>query len=588
MAHECFEDHNIAEFLNQHFISIKVDREERPDIDSVYMKVCQAFTGSGGWPTSIFMTPEQFPFFAGTYFPPRSQHGMIGFYDLIVQITEKWEHSREELLHSAKSFAEHLKVEEAQCKTVTPSVIEQAVTLFSKTFDEEFGGFGLAPKFPSPHNLLFLMYYSKLHHDKKALDMVKTTLNQMRRGGLFDQIGFGFSRYSTDRLFLVPHFEKMLYDNALLILAYSAAYALTNDPLYLDTAQKTAFYLIREMKSPEGAFFSAQDADSSGIEGKYYLFRYDEITNLLGERTGKAFNRYYSITPQGNFEGENIPNLLNTPKMEHQFDSYLPLLYEYRRNRMDLYLDDKILTSWNALTICAFSLLYRVSRDPHYLSAAKNTESFIQSNLWEHHTLFSGYRKGIRLGPGFLDDYAFYAAALISLYKATLEKKYLDLAERICLTAKERFYDKENGGYFLSGSDQERLIFTPKETYDGAIPSGNSAMAYNLVQLSQITEKEIWKKEAEHQLSFLAGAAKEYPAGNSVYLIALLLYLTPPDKITAVLSDPQTFQSLLLQMPLLAHVTILQKPTKEYTLLGDQTTFYVCKGHTCLPPSHTL
>lgn len=418
--------------------------------------------------------------------------------------------------------------------------------------------------------------------------MVKTTLNQMRRGGLFDQIGFGFSRYSTDRLFLVPHFEKMLYDNALLILAYSAAYALTNDPLYLDTAQKTAFYLIREMKSPEGAFFSAQDADSSGSEGKYYLFRYDEITNLLGEATGKAFNRYYSITPQGNFEGENIPNLLNTPKIDPQFDSYLPLLYEYRKNRMDLYLDDKILTSWNSLTICALSLLYRVNRDPHYLSTAKNTESFIQTNLWEHHTLFSGCRKGIRFGPGFLDDYAFYAAALISLYKATLEKKYLDLAERICLTAKERFYDKENGGYFLSGSDQERLIFTPKETYDGAIPSGNSAMAYNLVQLSQITEKEIWKKEAEHQLSFLAGAAKEYPAGNSVYLIALLLYLTPPDKITAVLSDPHAFQSLLLQMPLLAHVTILPKPTKEYALLGDQTTFYVCKGHTCLPPSHTL
>ena len=311
MAHESFEDQEIADILNKNFVSIKVDKEERPDIDSIYMAVCQAFTGSGGWPTSIIMTAEQKPFFAGTYLPKISRYGMIGLRELLLTVQEKWQNDRETLLRSANQITKILNKNQVQWSKADEKILYDAVQLYEKGYDETFGGFGDAPKFPSPHNLLFLMKHHKNTGHREALEMAEKTLVQMYKGGMFDHIGYGFCRYSTDPYFLVPHFEKMLYDNALLILAFCMAYEITENPFYKDVSEKIAFYILTEMTSKEGGFFSAQDADSQGVEGKYYVFEPQEIIKLLGEKEGESFNSYYDITEKGNFDGKSIPNLLH-------------------------------------------------------------------------------------------------------------------------------------------------------------------------------------------------------------------------------------------------------------------------------------
>ena len=490
MAHESFEDKEVAELLNQYFISIKVDKEERPDIDSIYMSVCQAFTGSGGWPTSIFMTPEQKPFFAGTYFPKTNKYGRIGFRELLLQIHEKWKADRKWLLQSAEEVISVLNREEAVERDVNEQLIATAYELYQRAFDDKFGGFGQAPKFPTPHNLLFLMRYYEKSKDTNAMKMVEKTLLQMYRGGMFDHIGGGFSRYSTDIYYLVPHFEKMLYDNALLVLAYCKAYQLTKKPIYCEVAEKTASYILREMTSPEGGFYCAQDADSEGVEGKYYLFKPSEIISVLGEEAGKKFNEYFDITENGYFEGENIPNLLGNHQLSETMESHLPVIYEYRKKRYALHLDDKILTSWNGLMIAAMCHLYRVSKNRVYLEAAIKAQQFIMNRLCEDGTLYVSYRENRRSGKGFLDDYANEIFALLALYEATLEGVYLERAREFCDKVIGEFYDEAQGGFFLYGKENEQLIIRPKETYDGAVPSGNSMMAYNLVWLHYLTGEE--------------------------------------------------------------------------------------------------
>ncbi|MBE6904631.1 MAG: thioredoxin domain-containing protein, partial [Ruminococcaceae bacterium] len=412
MAHESFEDERVAQLLNKYFISIKVDREERPDIDSVYMSFCQAFTGSGGWPMSIFMSWDKKPFFAGTYFPPQSRYGMPSFSDIVKAIAAEWCTNRSRLLKSSEKIIKHLKqASYVQSSQKDEHLIEKAVQFFSDTFDSSNGGFGSAPKFPTPHNLLFLMLFSKTSNDKNALEMAEKTLIQMRKGGIFDHIGYGFSRYSTDEKFLVPHFEKMLYDNALLIVAYSAAYSLTNNSVYLDTAKKTAEYILREMTSNDGGFYSAQDADSEGVEGKYYLFSQKETSDLLGQMA-KSFNMCFDISEKGNFEGKNIPNLLKNDEIPTGFEEELKKLYDFRKNRVLLSLDDKILVSWNSMTIAAFCMLYRVSKKEKYLNAAKKAQSFIEKNMCQSLQLYTSFREKRSTVKGFLEDYAFYICAL--------------------------------------------------------------------------------------------------------------------------------------------------------------------------------
>lgn len=587
MAHESFEDKEIAELLNRYFISIKVDKEERPDIDSIYMSVCQAFTGSGGWPTSIFMTAEQKPFFAGTYFPRVMKGGMIGLRELLVAIHEKWENDRESLLQQSDEIVAHLNRTDAPSGAADIRICHSAVAIYERIYDKKNGGFGHAPKFPTPHNLLFFFHYYERYGNSQCLEMAEHTLMQMYRGGMFDHIGFGFCRYSTDKKFLVPHFEKMLYDNALLILAYCKAYAVTKKTLYLEIAEKTADYILREMTAPEGGFYSAQDADSEGEEGKYYLFTPDEIMNVLGQKDGDEFNQHFGISREGNFEGRNIPNLLNSDPADRYFESFLPRLNNYRKKRYSLHLDDKILTSWNGLMIAAMCELYLVSGKYHYLNTAKNADVFIQNNLCENDTLFVSFRAGKRGAIGFLDDYAGYIFAQLALYKATLEREYLERASRLCDKAVSDFGDNA-GGFYLYSNDSEELILRPKETYDGAIPSGNSLMAYNLVRLSFLTSDDKYRSMAERQLDFLAADASQYPPGYAMFLTALLEYTDPPMKVTVVPDEQTNRNDLRLTVPSDAVVTLLLQPTDEYPLKNGKTTFYVCRDHSCMLPVNDL
>ncbi len=602
MAHESFENTATAEILNRYFIAVKVDREERPDIDSVYMSVCQAFTGNGGWPMSIFMTWDKRPFLAGTYFPVRSQYGMPGFSHVLYAVADQWNSGRSGLLRSADQIISHLKQAgsgdihsnkntDTDNQAVCEDLPKLAVKLFSDSYDSIYGGFGNAPKFPAPHNLLFLTLYAEQNDRPDVLEMVERTLVQMRKGGIFDHIGFGFSRYSTDRYFLAPHFEKMLYDNALLIMAYAAVYDVTQNRFYLDTAEKTAQYVLREMTAPDGGFYSAQDADSEGEEGKYYTFRPDEVTAVLGMKKGKRFAQAFDITAGGNFEGVNIPNLLKNDDPDDAlndalsggFREELQKLYDYRRDRFRLHLDDKILTSWNSMMIAGLSVLYRVSRNREYLQAAVNAQLFIERNLNQSQGLCTSWREGKCSANGFLDDYAFYTAALTELYHSTLDSDYLEKAERFCQEAVKRFAGDKNGGFYLSDPGRTELFMNPKETYDGAVPSGNSVMTYNLIRLYQLTEKQEYKALAERQLQYMSYQAQGYLTGHSMFLLAKLMYDNPPERIVIVLKNASELEKIKERLPLLANVTIVSE-SKAYPLLNDSTTYYVCKDHVCHAP----
>ena len=584
MAHESFEDLEIADILNKYYVSIKVDKEERPDIDSIYMAVCQAFTGSGGWPTSIFMTAEQKPFFAGTYFPKTARYGSIGFKELLLIIHQKWKNERDALVDSADKITAALNQHHVAASQAEGTLLDTALRWYEQNFDASFGGFGGAPKFPTPHNLLFLMQQYEKQGNRPALNMAEITLQKMYAGGLFDHIGYGFCRYSTDRYYLVPHFEKMLYDNALLILAYCKAYELTGESFYLEVAKKTASYILDEMTSPKGGFYSAQDADSDGEEGKYYVFTPEEIIELLGQADGTAFCERFGITKTGNFEGKSIPNLLHAKDLtDERFDCFLPTLRDYRRGRTRLHTDDKILTAWNALMIAALCRLYRCSRDHRYLEAAKKAQGFIENSLFSQDTLYVSFRDG-KLGEhGFLDDYASYIFALLSLYDATLEETFLRRAMQLTRETVTQYYDSEHGGFYLSGRDNETLLFRPKECYDGALPSGNSLITYVLVRLNALLPDYSTENILNKQLAYMAGEAEQYPAGFSMFLMALSDFLEPSLLVTVV-SNGEDLSDLPFVLPSDAIVKVLERPLQEYKLLNNETTFYVCRKCSCLPP----
>ncbi|MDD4124355.1 MAG: thioredoxin domain-containing protein [Eubacteriales bacterium] len=590
MAHESFEDDETARLLNEYFISIKVDKEERPDIDSIYMSVCQALTGSGGWPMSIFMTPDKKPFYAGTYFPKESRYGMTGFNNLLKIIHEKWESGRKQLSESSDRIVAALN----RADTVRAEIknegdlIQTAVKHFRNSYDKKYGGFGNAPKFPAAHNLWFLMTCYEKSCGDDALEMAEHTLERMYLGGLFDHIGYGFSRYSTDRYFLVPHFEKMLYDNALLIIAYCKAYRITKKKLYLDIAEKTAFYILREMTSPEGGFYSAQDADSDGEEGKYYVFKPFEIISLLGEKEGEAFNRCFGIDEKGNFEGKNILNLSDKSRLDGVIEHLIPKVYEYRTKRAKLHLDDKILTSWNSLMITAMCRLYRETENIAYLKTAKKAQSYIENHLSEGNALYVSRRGEAKGAAGFIDDYAYYIHSLLSLYEAACDVSYLKKAELFCERALSDFFDYNTGGFYLYGKSHEKLILHPKETYDGAMPSGNSIMAYNLVRLFYITHDKKTEEALKKQMAFMSAEAGDYPAGHAMFLTAFSDYANPPQTVTAVVQNASDIARLPFVVSPDSVIRLLNKPADEYVLLHGKTTFYICRDYACLPPVNDL
>ncbi|MGI6050222.1 MAG: thioredoxin domain-containing protein, partial [Acetivibrionales bacterium] len=607
MERESFEDNEVAEVLNESFISIKVDREERPDIDTIYMNVCQTLTGSGGWPLTIIMTPDQKPFFAGTYYPKNDKMGLQGLLSILEAVKKGWSNNREVLLNSGETIMEYVSQEQKQGYVgLSDKTLHEAFNLYSRYFDPVFGGFGHAPKFPTPHNLMFLLRYWKKTGEPKALEIVEKTLDSMYRGGIYDHIGFGFCRYSTDRRWLVPHFEKMLYDNALLAITYSEAYLATKKEEYAHIARDILDYILRDMTSSEGGFYSAEDADSEGVEGKFYLWDYDEVEAVLGQEEGRAFSSFYNITHKGNFEGRNIPNLINNHlPYEHidRFNSSRMKLFNHREGRIHPFKDDKILTSWNGLMISAMALAGRTLQDNRYTNTAINSVRFIFENLLrDDGRLLARYREGEAGIIAYLEDYAFLIQGLIDLYETTYDSQYLKKALDLSEDVIQLFWDDENGGFYLYGSDGEQLITRPKEIYDGAIPSGNSVMALNFIRLGRITGKFEFEERADKILQCFSSSIASHPIAYAYSLMALLYGSSESQEIVIlskkeeeakpfidiINSDFRPFTVSLLYMTgdeeLLENAPFIESYIKSYQASDENTLAYICEKGACKAP----
>lgn len=535
MERECFEDEDVAKVLNENFISIKVDREERSDIDSIYMTFCQAYTGSGGWPLTIIMTPEKKPFFAGTYFPKESKYGRPGLIELLDSIYDMWSKDKKRLINYSLEMIDQIKreteIEIDENNKINESVIKETIESLKQFFDKRYGGFSRVPKFPTPHNMYFLLEYYIKTEDEKALNMVEETLKHMYKGGIFDHVGFGFSRYSTDEKWLVPHFEKMLYDNALLSLIYTKTYEITGKELYKRIAEKIYTYMINNMISPEGGFYSAEDADSEGIEGKFYVWDIEEIEKVLGKQDGKTYCELYGITERGNFEEKNIPNLINrdieklelNENLKEQLEKMRAKLYDYREKRIHPFKDDKTLTSWNGLAIASFAYGGRIFNNQSYIEISERAADFILKRLIrDDGRLLSRYREGESAYAAVLEDYAFVIWGLIELYKANSQYKYQEKCIYLHDQMMKLFWDEKQGGLYLYGLDSEELIVRPKELYDGAIPSGNSVATFNMLRLYDITDDTKFKQFAERQFKAFGTTAKRNPIAYTHFITAYI------------------------------------------------------------------
>lgn len=600
MAHESFEDETVAQAVNAAFLPVKVDREERPDVDAVYMAACLAMNGSGGWPLTVLLTPDQKPFWAGTYLPKDQ------LLHLLRKAARLWREDRAGVLATGDTLTAHLQ-QEGQARPGTPSreLVRQAVSQFAQSYDERWGGFGAAPKFPTPHNLIFLLRYAQLAKEEHAREMALHTLNNMYRGGLFDHVGGGFSRYSTDQHWLVPHFEKMLYDNALLALAYTEAFQHTRCPIYGKITRRTLDYVLRELSGPQGGFCCGQDADSDGVEGKYYALTPDELAQALGGVDGLRFCQWYGITPEGNFEGKSIPNLLGQSQFDQDPEDMAALreqMYAYRLSRTALHRDDKVLTAWNGLVMAALARAGLVLDEPWYLDAARQTAEFLAEKLTTSDgRLLARWRDGDAAHPGKLDDYAFLAYGLLELYSATFDASYLTRAVGLADCLLKLFFDGERGGFYPYASNGEQLLTRTKEAYDGAMPSGNSIAALVLFRLSRFTGEMRWREAADLQLSWLAGAAEGYPAGHSFAMLACLEELWPTaELVITAQKPPEELRGFLREAPRLG-LTVLVKTqenagtlaalapfTKDYPIPAQGAQYYLCQGGACAQPVDSI
>ena len=553
MEHESFEDDDVAALMNDTFVSIKVDREERPDIDNIYMTACRMMTGSGGWPLTIIMTPDKKPFFAATYLPKESRYGRAGMLELIPKVQEVWKTKRADLEQNAEEVIAALN----SAQTISgldpgESVLRAAYRQYQQSFDSENGGFGRAPKFPSPHNLLFLLRYWKRTGENKALEMVEKTLTEMRRGGIYDHVGYGFHRYSTDASWLLPHFEKMLYDQALLIMAYTELYLATGKDEYKQTAEEIATYVLRDMTDPDGGFYSAEDADSEGEEGKFYVWSEQEIRDILTDDEAKLFIDIYTITLDGNFKeqstgratGDNIPHIRESWEnlagrydmpvidLKNKTRKALDKLFKIREKRVHPYKDDKILADWNGLMIAALAGAGRAFDEPEYLHAAKKSADFILGNMrTAQGRLSHRFREGQAGIPGHIDDYAFMVLGMIELYQSTFEIEYLEKALEINEEMIGHFRDEKSGGFYFTADDAEQLLVRQKEFYDGAVPSGNSVAAYNLIRLARLTGRTEFEEMSADIFRSVSGTLQGSPTANSFLLAALDFALGPSAEI---------------------------------------------------------
>lgn len=618
MERESFEDAEVAQIMNQHFVAIKVDREERPDVDQIYMNVCQALTGSGGWPLTIIMTPDQKPFFAGTYFPKKTRFGRMGLVEVLQDLTGKWNQDRNRVVTASEQILHHLRPQPkpASVREVTADLLDQAVRAFSEGFDGEYGGFGNAPKFPTPHNLMFLTRYAHLQQRPDVLNMVEQSLQSMYQGGIHDHVGFGFSRYSTDKKWLVPHFEKMLYDNALLVLAYAEAYQVTADPLYKSIVEDVLTYILRDMADPEGGFYSAEDADSEGIEGRFYVWSVDEVREALESEEDVQFAiQYYGMSELGNFEGNNIPHRIDSSvghgsgkhgdeqgSRGQRVERIRRRLFEYREQRIHPHKDDKILTAWNGLMIAALSYAGRVFDEPRYNEAAERAMRFVLERLQRADgRLLARYRDGDAAHLGYVDDYAFLIWGLIELYETNFQTTYLKTAVELQKQMLDLFWDAQEGGFFLYGEDGERLILRPKEIYDGAMPSGNSVAALNLLRLGRITGDSFFEERAQELLHAFSSHVEAYPAGYSFFLMAVQFALGPTKEIvlTGNLTDTRMDPMITaVQKAYLPDAVVVFHPSgwdheeiehiapyvKDQLPIEGKTTAYICENYVCRLP----
>ncbi len=627
MEKESFEDEEVAQLMNDAFVSIKVDREERPDIDGIYMSVCQMITGSGGWPLTIAMTPDKKPFFTGTYFPKHNRFNRIGMMELIPKLKSVWINQKDEVLKSADEIAASLSKQNfiSDKVEIDDTILDKAYQELLKRYDETHGGFGNAPKFPSPHNLIFLLRYWKRKTEPKALEMVEKTLTEMRYGGVYDHIGFGFARYSTDQQWLVPHFEKMLYDQAMLVMAYTETYLATKNKFYRTTAEEILEYVLRDMTHPEGGFYSAEDADSEGEEGKFYLWNADELRNVLDKDEYSFAIKVFNVSDNGNWTdeskgmmtGTNILHLKKSSKelaeefnvSEEQFSKKLDLirkkLFDYRVKRIHPHKDDKILTDWNGLMISAFAKAAQAFNNNQYADAAEKSYSFIEKYLTDKdEKLMHRFRDGESGLPAHIDDYAFIISALIDLYETTFDIKYLKRAVELNEILSKDYGDQYNGGFYFTSSSSEKLITRQKEVYDGAIPSGNSIALLNLIKLSRFTSDLKYENKAAELVKYFSGYISRSPSAFCMFMCGLDLLFSPSIEIVIVseLKDNLAINAIELIRNIFNpnKVVVLKSDnnhkdfaallsfTNDMNMKENNTTFYVCRDYKCNQPVNTI
>jgi len=626
MERESFEDAEVAALMNDSFVPVKVDREERPDLDHVYMTVCQMMTGSGGWPLTIIMTPDKRPFFAATYIPKENRFGRTGMMELIPRIDMVWKTRRGDVLESAGSITEALRhlEKEDHGEELTREVLDRAFQELAERFDSAYGGFSGAPKFPSPHNLSFLLRYWKRSGKGEALAMVEKTLQELRRGGIFDQVGFGFHRYSTDKEWLVPHFEKMLYDQAMLAIAYLEAYQATNNEFYADTAREIFTYVLRDMRSSEGAFYSAEDADSEGVEGKFYLWTEDEIREVLPGEEADLVIRAFRVRGGGNFRdeatgkmtGNNIFHLgrpdseieteLKDEQGKRKFDLARTKLFDAREKRIHPHKDDKILTDWNGLMIAALARGGQVLGEEKYALAASTAARFIMREMRTGEgRLLHRYRDGDADITANADDYAFFIWGLIELYEATFDANHLKSAIFLSADMLAHFWDPNRGGFYFTPDDGEDLIVRKKEIYDGAIPSGNAVAMHDFLRLARITGRAEYEEKASGIMKAFSGQVKSFPSGYTQFLCSLDFALGPSYEV--VVAGPSGEDETMRMLRALRtrfvpnHVVILRPSDRDssqiegiaefirlHEPLDGKATAYVCLDRACRVPTTSI
>jgi uncharacterized protein YyaL (SSP411 family) len=612
MEHESFEDEATAAIMNNLYINIKVDREERPDVDSIYMNVVQMLTGHGGWPMSVFLTPDKKPFYGGTYFPNTRKYNMPSFTDILTQINKAYTEKRSDLeknieviLTGLKSINEYKQSDAG----LSNKPIEKAVDQLEEYFDYRNGGFGTKPKFPNTFNLdLLLRQYLNTKEDK-YLDMVELTLKKMSCGGIYDQLGGGFYRYSVDDHWLIPHFEKMLYDNSALIKLLLEVYQITKKPFYKNKAEESLQYVIREMTQPEGGFYSTQDADSEGEEGKFYTWAYDEVHDILGLKDGEIFCEYFDITKHGNFEHgksnlqvqdslEEMAKDLNMTVEEISaiLEKGRKTLFAARDKRVYPGKDTKVLTSWNAQMISTFVKAYQVLHDKKYLEVAAKSIDFVLSWLYKDNLLLRTYKEGQAKLNAYLEDYAFFVDALIDTHQATMDEKYLLQAKKLNEVMLEQFWDETDGAFFSTGKNHEELIVRSKEVLDHSIPSANAVAARNLIRLARLTENKDLENKAETLFKVFSSTFNKYYSGVSSLLCVLDAFLKPPADIVLVAKSQEDIKPFLQKIgetydpDRLIYFLNTEKQNlplelhKDKVCLSERPTAYVCHNFTCKQP----